>query len=122
MWWRWRLLRCFEVLCVNKKTSANTEITLNPHSLHNKQTPPAHTKTQRLKAGETWYGDYVIRSQQRYWQLPMWDRRALQPMPAMVPALDEGEEEGEEDGDGDGEEGGGGEDDFDGGDGAPLSG
>ncbi len=81
---------------------------------HNDNSPTATSWCRhcpRLKPGEEWRGEFVMRHHNRYWDAPLFDRQGLQPLPPLVPPEDEGEEPADVDVD-EGEAGEG-EDDWD---------
>jgi len=46
----------------------------------------------RLEPGESFSAEFVVRHNKRYWDTPIWDRNAPQPMPPLIPEEDEDEE------------------------------
>lgn len=46
----------------------------------------------RLSPGERWKGEYVVRYHERYWDPPVFDRDAPQPMPKLVTQRDDADD------------------------------
>jgi hypothetical protein len=59
--------------------------------------PAPHARAPRLAPGEQWHGEFVIRHHERYWDPPVFDRDAPQPMPKLVPQRDDADDREEVD-------------------------